>query len=73
MFNENVGAGARFDWFDPSDITSNDITEAISAFVNVPLNNGVQFIAEYKYAKTERGTNPDEKDNSVNIRSIYIF
>jgi len=73
MFNENVGAGARFDWFDPSDKASDDITEAISAFVNVPLNNGIQFIAEYKYAKTERGTNPDEKDNSVNIRSIYIF
>ena len=73
VFNDNVGAGARFDWFDPSDVTDNDITQAISAFVNVPLNNGVQFIAEYKYSKTERGTNPDEKDNSVNIRSIYIF
>jgi len=72
-FNENVGAGVRYDWFDPSDKTSNDIASAVSTFVNVPLNNGIQFLAEYKYSKTEMGANLDEKDNSINIRSIYIF
>ena len=73
QFNENVGAGVRYDWFDPNDNTDNDAATAVSAFVNVPLNTGIQFLAEYKYAKTEKGTNPDLEDNSVNIRTIYIF
>ncbi len=71
--NDGLGVGARFDFFDPNTDVDNDATTGVAAFVNRPLNNGIQFIAEYKYTKTEQGTNPDVKDNSVNCRMIYIF
>ena len=72
-FSETLGAGLRYDWFDPSDDASDDRMTAVSAFVNMPLNTGVQFIAEYKYAQTETGPGTDVKTNSVNLRAIYIF
>jgi len=72
-FSERFGSGIRYDSFDPSDISDNDISSAVSVFANAPLNNGVQFIVEYKYMKTEMGANPDKTTNSLNLRSIYIF
>ncbi len=72
-FSPKFGSGIRYDSFDPSDIADNDVSSAFSVFANAPLNNGVQFIVEYKYMKTEMGANPDKTTNSINLRSIYIF
>jgi hypothetical protein len=71
---ETLGVGVRYDQFDPSKrITANTIN-AITAFVNVPLNNGVQFITELKSQKNEKGVGkPDQTTNSINVRVIYIW
>ncbi|MFQ5719286.1 MAG: hypothetical protein ACE5IK_07030 [Acidobacteriota bacterium] len=71
--SETLGVGVRYDMFDPSDlIDSNDVT-AISAFINMPANNGLQWIAEYKHRTTEHMTGPDQDEDSVNVRAIYIW
>ncbi len=72
-FSPKFGSGIRYDMFDPSDKTDNDVSSAVSVFANAPLNNGVQFIVEYKYLKTENGLDPNMTTNSINLRSIYIF
>lgn len=72
--SEKLGLGARYDQFDPSDVIDANSVKAITAFVNSPLQNGLQFIAELKNKKTEHGPgNPDQTDNSLNIRAIYIW
>jgi hypothetical protein len=78
--NENCAVGARFDQFDPQSKDTNikDAQQAVSVFANVPLNNGLQFIGEYRYKNTERGVDAGgstltKKDNAAQIRMIYIF
>ncbi len=71
--SETMGIGARYDSFDPNTDLDNDLTSGFTAFVNTPQNNGIQFITELKYTKTEHGSDPDTKDTSVNVRAIYIF
>jgi len=44
----------------------------VFAFLNVPLQNGLQFIAEYQNKKTFRGAQPDRTDNVFQIRLIFI-
>ena len=42
-------------------------------FVNVPLQNGVQFIGEYQNKRTLRGVNPDRTDHLFQVRFIFIL
>jgi len=71
--NERLGVGARFDFFDPDTDTDNNNVTGVTAFVNRPLNTGVQFILEYKYTQQQHGVDPDTKDHALNLRAIYIF
>jgi hypothetical protein len=80
-FNENVFIGARYDKFYPQRVDVEAIRNAfqtVSLFANVPLNNGLQFIAEYQNKTTEQGKNSsgttlNQTDNSVQVRMIFIY
>ena len=80
-FNENLHVGARYDKFYPQTTDLDAIKsaqQAISLFANVPLNNGLQFIGEYKYKQSEKGKNASgetlsQKDNTVQVRMIFIY
>lgn len=41
--------------------------------LNKPFDNGLQAIAEYFYRKTEQITRADRKDNTFQIRFIWIW
>ncbi len=68
-----LGIGARYDHFDPNDRANDNNLQTATAFVNVPLNNGIQFIGEYQYKDTEKVGNPNQVAHSINLRFIYIF
>ncbi len=70
--NQYATAGLRYDWFDPATVKSNNEVRGIFAFVNMPFQNGLQFIAEYQNKNTKRGLNPDRSDNIFQIRFIFI-
>lgn len=72
-FHEYMGAGIRYDWFDPSSKTSSNEQHAFTAFVNAPLNNGVQFIAEYQNKLVKQGIQPDKTINAFQLRLIVIW
>jgi len=44
-----VTPGVRYDWFDPATTKDANELRGITTFVNVPLQNGVQAIAEYQH------------------------
>ncbi|MFQ5668953.1 MAG: hypothetical protein ACE5HD_00360 [Acidobacteriota bacterium] len=71
--SETLGIGARYEQFDPSDLIDNNDITAVSVFLNMPANNGLQWIAEYKHKTTEHPAGPDQDEDSVNIRTIFIW
>jgi hypothetical protein len=73
IFNEFMGAGMRYGWFDPSGDINDNEQHAITAFINAPLNNGVQFIAEYQNKSVKQGSLPDINMNNFQIRLIVIW
>jgi hypothetical protein len=65
-------AGVRYDWFDPATTKSSNELRGVFAFLNLPFQNGLQFIAEYQHKNTKRGANPDRNDNIFQVRFIFI-
>ncbi len=64
--------GARYDWFDPSRNAAHNEVRGVFGFINMPLQNGLQFIAEYQNKKTLRGLQPNRTDNIFQVRVIFI-
>ncbi len=71
--NDPLWLGVRYAQFDPSETFDNNKVDNITAVVNYSFNNGLQLIGEYNYTKSEKGLNLDQKDNSFNLRIIYIY
>lgn len=70
--HEYVTPGIRYDWFNGARNKPNNALWGITAFANAPLQNGVQFIAEYQHKNLERGSSPNRKDDAFQIRFIFI-
>lgn len=70
--HEYVVPGVRYDWFDPATNKADNQMWGVTAFVNAPLQNGLQFIAEYQHKNVQRGLNPERKDDAFQIRFIFI-
>jgi len=64
--------GGRFDYFDPSTDIDNNQKWGATAFANVPLNDGLQFIAQFQHVQQKRGTMADLKDDNFQLRMIWI-
>ncbi len=72
-FHDYMAAGVRYDWFDPSKEKSNNEQRAFTAFANMPLNNGLQFIAEYQNNRLKQGELPDKTNNAFQLRLVLIW
>ncbi len=70
--HEYATPGIRYDWFDPAANKSNNEIWGLTTFVNIPLQNGLQFIAEYQHQNTKRGLSPDKIGDAFQIRFIFI-
>jgi hypothetical protein len=73
-YNTYIGGLARYDFFDPSNNSTNDATHAVTLAVNGALLNGAQAIFEYRYVNQDQGaTKANNQTHSTQIRLIYIF
>jgi hypothetical protein len=70
--HEYATAGFRYDWFDPATNKASNELQGFTTFVNMPLQNGLQFIAEFQHKNQNRGLLPDRIDNAFQIRFILI-
>ncbi len=71
--HKNATLAGRFDWFDPSDRKKDNEIWTVTTALNSPWNNGLQFIGEYQYKFTNRGSSPDRKEHLAQLRAIVIF
>ena len=71
--HEHVTLGARYDYFDPSKDVSDNEQTAVTGFANMPMNNGLQALAEFKHQERKRGATPNLKDNNFQLRVIWIW
>jgi hypothetical protein len=71
--SERVTLGARYDFFDPSQDKADNTKRGITGFANIPMNDGLQWIAEYQHIQTERAGRDDLKDDNFQVRMIWIW
>jgi hypothetical protein len=69
--NEFVTAGVRYDWFKPRYPGLNS-QWAITPYVNIPLQNGFQFIAEYQHRDFQLNASNNRQNDTLQIRFILI-
>ncbi|MGC8594981.1 MAG: hypothetical protein ACP5US_03390 [Candidatus Kryptoniota bacterium] len=70
--NDNLWLGLRYDNFDPATNKSSNSINAITLCANVPLNNGIQFIAEYQN-KTTQTPAGNATYGQFQVRAIAIW
>jgi len=70
--NKYATAGARYDWFHPNTSVNNK-QWAFTPFVNIPLQNGLQIIAEYQRRDFELAPGTYHRQNDTfQVRMIFI-
>ena len=71
-FNKYATAGARYDWFHPNTSAKNK-QWAFTPYVNIPLQNGFQVIAEYQRRDFELPPGTFHRHNDTfQVRMIFI-
>lgn len=71
--NDELWLGLRYAQFDPSEKLDDNKVNNVTGVVNYSFNNGLQLIGEYNYKSSEQGVNLKQKDNSFEVRMIYIY
>lgn len=74
MINKYATVGARYDWFRPNTSVSHNKQWAFSPWVNVPLQNGLQLIAEYQRRDFELSPTGayHRQNDTFQMRVIFI-
>jgi hypothetical protein len=70
--NEMVTTGLRWDRYHPNTSRTN-VQWAITPYVNVPLQNGLQFIAEYAHRDFQLDTSHHRHNDTFQVRLIFIL
>ena len=71
-FSKYATAGARYDWFHPNTAVNNK-QWAFTPFINIPLQNGLQLIAEYQRRDFELAPGTYHRQNDTfQLRMIFI-
>ena len=71
--DEPIWLGLRYAQFTPAENISNNKINNVTGIVNYSFDNGLQLIGEYNYKSSEKGVNLTQKDNSFQLRIIYIY
>ncbi len=72
-FNQYVTAGIRYDWYKPRYGTLTFNTQwAITPYVNIPLQNGFQIIAEYQHRDFQLTASNHRQNDTFQARIIFI-
>lgn len=69
--NEHFTTGVRYDQFDPNTAKSN-LQWAVTPYMNIPLNNGFQLIAEYQHRDFQIDAAHNRQNDTFQVRVIFI-
>lgn len=72
-YNAYLGASARYDFFDPSRNTKDDVLQAFTVAVNGALLNGLQGIVEYQFLDAGAGPGSSTTSHGVALNVLYAF
>jgi hypothetical protein len=71
--SDYVTAGARYDWYKPKYASALFNTQwAITPYVNIPLQNGFQIIAEYQHRDFQLNATNHRQNDTFQARVIFI-
>lgn len=71
--HDNLTLGGRYEMFDPSTDKDKNTRTGVTLFANVPMNDGLQCIAEFQHIAQERVGKDDLKDDNFQTRLIWIW
>jgi hypothetical protein len=72
--NEKLTVGTRFDRFQPTDLVNSVDKKGITAYANMPFQDGWQMIAQVQKVDTDQGVGAaTKKENKFQLRLIWIF
>ncbi len=72
-FSDYVTAGARYDWYKPRFAAATFNSQwAITPYVNIPLQNGFQIIAEYQHRDFQLSASNHRQNDTFQARIIFI-
>jgi hypothetical protein len=69
--NPHLTAGLRYDWYHPNTAKLNT-QWAVTPYVNIPLNNGLQVIAEYQHRNFQLDATHKRQNDTFQMRIIFI-
>jgi hypothetical protein len=69
--NSHLTAGLRYDWYHPNTAKLNR-QWAVTPYVNIPLNNGFQIIAEYQHRDFQLDATHNRQNDTFQMRIIFI-
>jgi hypothetical protein len=73
QFNEYVTGGIRYDWYKPRyGVATFNTQWAITPYVNIPLQNGFQVIAEYQHRDFQLSASNHRQNDTFQARIIFI-
>jgi hypothetical protein len=73
MYSDYLTAGVRYDWYKPKYAVSTFNTQwAITPYVNIPLQNGFQIIAEYQHRDFQLNAANHRQNDTFQARVIFI-
>jgi hypothetical protein len=73
MVNDYLTIGTRYDWYKPKFAAATFNTQwAITPYVNVPLQNGFQIIAEYQHRDFQLNASNHRQNDTFQARIIFI-
>ena len=70
-FNQYLTVGVRYDWYRPRYPALN-AQWAITPYVNIPMQNGLQFIAEYQHRDFQLNAVDHRQNDTFQVRFIFI-
>lgn len=69
--NPHLTTGLRYDWYHPNTAKLNR-QWAITPYVNIPLNNGLQVIAEFQHRNFQLDATHNRRNDTFQLRIIFI-
>ncbi len=73
MFSQYVTGGFRYDWYKPKYASATFNAQwAVTPYINIPLQNGFQVIAEYQHRDFELSSTAHRQNDTFQARVIFI-
>ncbi len=69
--HEHLTAGVRYDRFNPNTAKTSR-QWAVTPYVNIPLNNGFQLIAEFQHRDVQLDASHNRQNDTFQVRVIFI-